>query len=139
MKIDRLAYMYGIDYNEYGCYDKLRDKLQSLRNKTYFAYREGYVLTETENCKIKEPAIYKFDEYFKRVEGTGHSTLGGRTYDYEYEIFLSKESALEYANNKLIEFLEQKKINDKKQEELDLKKLHYLAKKFDYILIKKDL
>lgn len=136
MKIDRLAYMHGIDYTECGCYTKLRDKLQSLRNKEYFVYREGYVIV---NGKIKEPTLYNFDKYFNKVKGTGHSELGGRTYDYEYEIFLSKESALEYANNKLIEFLEQKKINDKKQEELDLKKLHDLAKKFDYILIKKDL
>ena len=139
MKIDRLAYMYGIDYTECGCYDKLRDKLQSLRNKEYFAYREGYVIAETQNGKIKEPTIYKFDRDFIKESGTGHSILGGRTYDYEYEIFLTKESALEYANNKLIEFKEQKKIDDQKQEELDLKKLHDLAKKFDYILIKKEL
>ena len=64
MKINRLAYMHGIDYTECGCYDKLRDKLQSLRNKEYFAYREGYVITETQNGKIKEPSIYKFDRDF---------------------------------------------------------------------------
>ena len=137
MKIDRLAYMYGIDYNKFGCFEELREKLQSLRNKEYFVYREGFVISK--QGRIKEPSIYKFERYFTKVQGAGHSEFGARTYDHEYEIFLTKESASEYANIKLEQYLYQKRINEQRQNEQELKMLNDLAEKFGYILIKKEI
>lgn len=130
MTIAKYANTLGIDWSKYGCFNELREKIKIHGKSEYYVYREGYVISN--NGKIKEPSIYIFDRYFKKIKGTGHSEFGARPYDDEYQIFLDKESALEYASYKQKEFMIRKESNKKKELEL----LIELAKKYGYTLIK---
>ena len=98
MKIAEFAHTLGVDWRECGCANVLREKMKTHKQPEYYIYREGYVLNKS--GKIKEPSIYKFDRYFTKIKGSGHTEFGARTYDNEYQIFLTLESALEYANIK---------------------------------------
>ena len=134
MTIDRLAYMLGVDWGGCGCFNVFREKMNIHKQPEYFVYREGFALTKS--GKIKEPSIYKFDRYFTKVKGTGHTEFGARTYDNEYQIFLTRESALEYANIKQKQFFYQKEQDDAKNIQKELKLLRELAEKYNFILIK---
>lgn len=94
--------MYSINNIEgYGRGVKLIEWLSSF-NKI-FVYRKGYEITS--KGKVKQPSEYKVfkdEDYgylsFEKISGSGHKELIGKVYDSEYEFFLTKESALEYAN-----------------------------------------
>lgn len=134
MKIDKFANMLGIDWDTYGCFNILREKMDKRKQQEYFVYREDYVLTGA--GKIKEPSIYKFDRYFTKVKGSGHSEFGAWAHDSEYEIFLTRESALEYATQVQKEFFKQKEQDEIKKTQEEIELLHALAEKFNYTLIK---
>jgi hypothetical protein len=110
MTIEEFAHMLGVDWTKCGCANDLRDKMKTHNQPEYYVYREGYVLTSS--GKIKEPSIYNFGYRFEKVKGTGHSQICGMIWDNQYQIFLTKESALEYANIKQKQFFYQKEQDD---------------------------
>lgn len=133
MKIDIFANMLGVEWYVGKFLDKFREKIALRKEKRFFVYREGYALDKS--GKIKEPSIYRFDRYFKKESGTGHSEFGSYGHDTEYEIFLTRESALEYANQVQKLFFEQKERDDIKKTQDELKLLRELAEKYNYTLI----
>ena len=135
MKIDIVANMLGVDWSKCGCMNELREKMKTHSQPEYFVYRGRYVLTSS--GKIKEPSIYKFDYRFKKVKGSGHSEFGAMIYDDEYQIFLTKESALEYALKQQKVHFERKEQGEIKKTQEELELLHTLAEKYEYNLILK--
>ena len=134
MKIAEFANTLGVKWGECGCFNVFEEKMKSHKQPEYYVYREGYVLNKS--GKIKEPSIYKFDRYFTKVKGSGHTDFGARTYDDEYQIFLTRESALEYANIKQKQFFYQKEQDDIKKTQEELELLKELAEKYNFILNK---
>ena len=124
----------SVNHRACGAFNELRDKIKIHGKSQYYVYREGYVISK--DGKIKEPSIYIFDRYFKKIKGSGHSELGVYQHDNEYQIFLSKESALEYAKKQQdLYFIEkEKKIIEEQEKELLM--LNKLAKKHGYKLKK---
>lgn len=134
MKINKFANTLGVDWTLCGCANELREKMKTHKQPEYFVYREGYVLDKS--GKIKEPSIYKFDRCFTKVKGTGHAEFGAKTYDDEYQIFLTRESAIDYANIKQKQFFFEKEQDDYRKIKEELELLQALAVKHNFILIK---
>lgn len=129
--------MLGIDdWYKYGCGSEFRKRIKKLNQTEYYVYRENYVCTKS--GEIKEPSIYIFDNYFIKVKGTGHAEFGQHIHDEEYEIFLTRETALEYALKEQKKFFERKEQDNIKKIENEITQLHSLAEKYGYTLIKNE-
>lgn len=128
-----LAYMLGVDDTCSGYYPNFQKRLRGSSFSEFYVYKDGFVLLD--NGEIREPSVYVFKDYFRKIKGIGHTVFGAHTYDGEYQIFLNKNSALEYATKKQEEFLERKKEELDKKEKKELKLLVELAEKYNYKLI----